>query len=469
MNSKDTERLKDFLEKVDNTGSKITSPVVFSIGYSAPKRLYAKSSLSDAKKERYCIERDFWSSNNKVSAAASKEGGPNSNNSLDYLLEEEKVKEGLIEEDALTSFMEEAGYDGIDYFTNTKKLNVKTATNSGAFSDKGIITKQRMKELRKELQTNEGFIWHGIISLQDCYNAKFESQKDAIAFINKFFPKLFKDNNRDFSNIQIIASLHCNTENRHIHFLAYEKNVESWHASSHTQGIFTPESLEAFRNNSSDYISEWSSHYAIARAELLKQFKTLTTEQKNSKLYNIIQDLSKELPKEGRLSYNSSNIGNEGRKKIDLARDEIIELFPELKDKRQEALGLILSNTREIDGKKVLDKKYKGLLKDLNERLGNVVIGIVKNFNFNSNTNLFKKDYFSNTNTTPKRITKSIKDNPTVFLKSAKQKRKDGIIKFTNGAFSSAINNYIKDHFSRSLEEIEFEILLRERKKKNAD
>lgn len=103
--------------------------------------------------------------------------------------------------------------------TTTKKSNL-----TGLFGKDGEIKKDKLNELKKDLQETKSNIWSGVLSFTEEYgNLVCNKKSDAKKIIKNSIEQLFKNQGLDANNINYMCSFHTNTNNPHIHFIYWEK------------------------------------------------------------------------------------------------------------------------------------------------------------------------------------------------------------------------------------------------------
>ena len=95
---------------------------------------------------------------------------------------------------------------------------------TGVFNKNGMISKEEVKAMKERLRNNKGNIWHGFISFDEENSHKIDHPDKCIELIKRNFGQFFKDAQMDEENIDLMCSLHLDTEHHlHIHFCFWEK------------------------------------------------------------------------------------------------------------------------------------------------------------------------------------------------------------------------------------------------------
>ena len=96
--------------------------------------------------------------------------------------------------------------------------------STGAFDADGDITPERAAEIKQHLKTTKSIVWVGVLSFEEEYGKKFcDDKAAAYAMMQEAFPALFKQSHLKYENIEWYATLHRNTDNRHLHITFWEK------------------------------------------------------------------------------------------------------------------------------------------------------------------------------------------------------------------------------------------------------
>ena len=183
----------------------------------------------------------------------------------------------------------------------------------GAFSKNGLLTDKEKRELREMLRTTQSNIWDMVISFREDFgNAYCRDYDQAYEFCKSELPKFFKRAGLDPDNVVWYAGLHENTENKHIHISFFEKEPThyanggklTYHSGTINKKILL-ESKFFFERK----LTNASAEIVKARKDLYEKynlnFSNFDLCKKGKKL---LLELYKELPKSGRLGYDSENM-----------------------------------------------------------------------------------------------------------------------------------------------------------------
>ena len=198
----------------------------------------------------------------------------------------------------------------VDYTGNKEK-------SAGAFDRKGLMTDERLERTKEMLRKTHSVIWRGIVSFEgefgDFHMRCFE---DAYSLMKTQFPKFIKAAGLDYGNVVWFAAMHRNTLNRHIHLTFFERRGTHERKGKkvlcYSKGKLPPEAFAEFKFNMESYLSgEWRDVVAARDKISFKgdEGRKMYDKFCSNQLQKKIHKLSLLLPKEGRLSYNSANMG----------------------------------------------------------------------------------------------------------------------------------------------------------------
>lgn len=119
----------------------------------------------------------------------------------------------------------------MDYAGNKQKA-------TGAFSANGLLSTKEKTEIRKQLKRTKSVIWDMIVSFKEEYGKeKMKLWRNAYELLSKELPVFLKDNNIPVDNVIWFASLHENTDNRHMHISFFEKEPVHMDGDSDTKNF----------------------------------------------------------------------------------------------------------------------------------------------------------------------------------------------------------------------------------------
>lgn len=246
--------------------------VVFNLNYTSAK---PPNNLTPDRKADYIARRKFYNLTAEY-------------NYFTYSLADKKVQENATAE---------------DYFTKS----------TGLFNLDGKIDDDGLAKLKEKLRTTESIIWHGVISFDEETSKSFETEDAAIKFMQRTFGAFVDKTSLDKDNIELYASLHKDTDNRHIHFAFFErepKHLNTKGERCYTQkGNFGKGALLDFLVSSNMHLSKDKDLYYTARNAMIDKMKTLRGDGNYvAEVKKLLTSLAKDLPKTGRLQYNAEDM-----------------------------------------------------------------------------------------------------------------------------------------------------------------
>ena len=92
---------------------------------------------------------------------------------------------------------------------------------TGVFNKNGMISKEEVKAMKERLRNNKGNIWHGFISFDEENSHKIDHPDKCIELIKRNFGQFFKDAQMDEESIDLMCSLHLDTEHHYISIFVF--------------------------------------------------------------------------------------------------------------------------------------------------------------------------------------------------------------------------------------------------------
>lgn len=335
--------------------------VVMGIGFAPTEDALAKLSPEDQKK--YGRERKFYSCSGKQNYVSYINDG--TKNKLDYV-----------------------AYSGDD------------EKSFGVFDQNGLLDKVQQAQLREKLRATKSNIWHGYISFtQEFGNEYMNGQEDAYRLIVTEFPKFLKRAGLNPDNITWYAGLHENTLHRHIHFSFFENEPMRFTSRERkckqfSEGHIPNEILARFRVNIEQRLTNITGELKAARQRVtdIMQCVMFTPEHKlrlTKQQQELVSEIAKRLPSDGRLSYASENMAFL-RPQINQTVDAIIRssrpLYEAFTAFFNSAVSYDESTKKMLIAQKIPEKNWDGylhtdkVLEDMYRRLGNYVINTARVF-----------------------------------------------------------------------------------------
>lgn len=238
-------------------------------------------------------------------------------------------------------------YNYFSYTLNGKKVvknkdaeqyYTRGGTNGGLFDMRGALSEEQVQEMKSQLKTTRSIIWHGVISFDDDTSKGFETQESAIKFLNQTFGAFIDRTQLNRKNICVFASLHKDTDHRHIHFAFFEKEPNHRYKDGTVdytrRGKISQKAIDNYLVSANMHLSEHGEEYYSARDRALDRLNELRREgfgrRAQREVRAAVTALAAELPGKGRLQYRAKNM-EEYRERIDRVADLIIQSDPAAK------------------------------------------------------------------------------------------------------------------------------------------
>ncbi len=271
--------------------------------------------------------------------------------------------------------------DYLDYAGNQEK-------SSGLFSSDVLLSDEEKKDIRKRLRETDSCVWDMVISFEEGYGKKnVYDYRKAQDLLRKTLPGYLKSIGLEPENVTWFAGLHTNTDNRHIH-LSFFENVPSvydrkTHSFRYRKGKVSMEKVNQFKMRIESYFLEPIQGIERVRKKVMEKTKEQVTGLLKEVIVEskrLLRDLYEEIPKEGRLGYESREM-KPYRGKIDAVIDLVLEnenlgnSYRKLKEEMRERdrkIRTICKNQKNADLEPyIYTSKFE---KDLRRRMGNLII-----------------------------------------------------------------------------------------------
>lgn len=347
--------------------------VVFNIEWTPPKPQESWSAKQKAK----------WASNRKFYTCNAEPGEPDV---AHYTADGEKVdrpdKELLREHaarrldmdlsDRLPDKSEARSID--EYMTRFNTL--------GAFNLDGAMTEREFEEWINGARKAPGNIWHGVLSLP-MWQSKLVGYEDMERLVHQTFGNFLRYAGFNPDNIALLAAMHENTENKHVHFTFYEKAPKYRDSNGNLgykiNGHIPKALLKEYRMSATAYLDEHKQDLSKYRDEVVRALRGVPTDKD---IYIALCELAEKLPKRGRLQYNSDNIAPY-RKEINAVAQMLLRHSPEAMAANNKALSEIARRGSALAETGTDNSYTKRLTDEYISRLGNVVLDMVKQYRNN--------------------------------------------------------------------------------------
>ena len=261
-----------------------------------------------------------------------------------------------------------------EYVGNTEK-------SCGVFNKDGLLSDEQKRDLRKQLRETKSCIWDCVISFREEFGNEYcRDYEQAHNFLVKELPKFFKRAGLDKGNIVWYAGLHENTENKHIHLSFFEKEPKfyanggklKFHSGKIDKDVLIGSKLifeRALTNKSAEIVK--------ARKDLNEKYKIgLSPYEMTRTMKKKLLELYREIPAQGRTSYDSENM-KFLRKKVDDTTESVLYSNPQIKNSYLDyKLKINEYKIWQQEQYKHIPDKYNADIynQDLMRRLGNMTI-----------------------------------------------------------------------------------------------
>ena len=190
--------------------------------------------------------------------------------------------------------------------------------NTGVFNDRGMISQEKVTKMKERLRRNQGYIWHGFISLNAEQSPKIDTPEKCIELIKRTFPSFLKDAKLRPDNIDLMCALHLDRPHHlHIHFVFWEKEPKFKDAKSgelkyRRRGKIDKKSIDGMFVRLGLFLSDKKDILYKSRDEAIRDLKELLGAKafihKPEDVKKEILALARDLPKSGRVTYGSKDM-----------------------------------------------------------------------------------------------------------------------------------------------------------------
>lgn len=266
---------------------------------------------------------------------------------------------------------------------------------SSLFNKNGLMTKEDKAKLRNELRNTESCVGDLVVSLEHKLGMdKWKTWADAQRTICKVLPKFFRDARFFPDNMEWYGAFHENTDNPHVHIGFFEKKPMLHYNDRATLEYHKPLLVKkVFQTTVDNLKANVVSTLAGLDFDLAAYRDSLLTGAGNEMIKNkgdaelrlLVKDIYENLPKQGKVSYQSKDM-DPIREKVDKVTDYIIannedmgRAFDDLKEKLMEHDAEIEKNMGQLKKKNPdLDPAdyylYDKVTKDIYKRCGNMIL-----------------------------------------------------------------------------------------------
>lgn len=349
---------------------KSNEAVVFSLEYTPPVPL----KKWDAKKiDEWKNNRDFYSCRGE-------------NTAIKYILDDQKV----VDIDGETMRADATRRLGIDLSnrlpSKSEAKNIAeymTRFNTlGAFNLNGVMTQAELDEYRRMAQSTTACIYHGVISLS-AKQSELVSYSDFQRLIKQTFGGFLKSAGFDPKNVAMLAAMHTNTENKHVHFCFFEKEPKHVRCDGRLgfrERYCVPQKLlDEYRMSATAFLDENKRDLYSFRNVVIGSLRSIGFSPSDKQLLTALKKLSAILPERGQLQYNADNIAP-FRKDIDDVVKMLLRKNPRALSAHNEVLKEIARRGKNLAETGTKNDYAKRLTQEYKSRLGNVVLGYVRQY-----------------------------------------------------------------------------------------
>ena len=189
--------------------------------------------------------------------------------------------------------------------------------STGVFNGDGLLSEEKVAEMKERLKNNKGNIWHGFVSLNKEQSHKIDTPEKCIGMIKATFGQFFQDAKLDKKNIDLMCALHLDRpDHLHFHFVFWEKEPK-YKGKDETftyrrKGKIDKTAIDNLFVRLGTYIDEGRDGLYKSRVEAIRALRGMTAIRKvmtgKDEIKQEIIALAKDLPKTGRLSYGSKDM-----------------------------------------------------------------------------------------------------------------------------------------------------------------
>jgi len=317
-----------------------------------------------------------------------------------------KAREKYIKKRKFYTCNSDNGYNYVDYADVGSKNKADYVDYSGdeekskgLFSFHGKLTKKEKRELKEQLRTTKSIVWDLVISFKPEWGQKYcADYEQAYEIFKSVLPRFYKRCGFKPDNMVTYFSLHTSTKHKHAHISFFEKEPLRYKSRGkelhYSDGHITKACLQFLKVITEQKASDISAELKVLRKELTQSQKQAIDKQLGAKHFQTefrqgLADLMNDLPKTGRLGYDSDNMASV-RPKIDKLVDCLIKSNKSAFKAFNEFNNALISKdikTREMLKHNKIDEKYWAqyliadkYLDDIYRRLGNQIINSVRVF-----------------------------------------------------------------------------------------
>ena len=189
--------------------------------------------------------------------------------------------------------------------------------STGVFNGGGLLSEEKVAEMKERLKKNKGNIWHGFVSLNKEQSYKIDTPEKCIGMIKATFGQFFQDAKFDKKNIDLMCALHLDRpDHLHFHFVFWEKEPKY----KGKDGTYTYRRKGKIEKTAIDnlfvrlgmYVDDGRDRLYKSRVEAIRALRGMTAIRKamtsKDEIKEAVTALAKALPEKGRLTYGSKDM-----------------------------------------------------------------------------------------------------------------------------------------------------------------
>lgn len=189
--------------------------------------------------------------------------------------------------------------------------------STGVFNGNGLLSEEKVAEMKERLKNNKGNIWHGFVSLNKEQSYKIDTPEKCIGMIKATFGQFFQDAKLDKKNIDLMCALHLDRpDHLHFHFVFWEKEPKykgkDGVLSYRRKGKIEKTAIDNLFVRLGMYVDDGRDRLYKSRVEAIRVLRGMTAIKRvmvsKDEIKQEIISLAKDLPKTGRLTYGSKDI-----------------------------------------------------------------------------------------------------------------------------------------------------------------
>ena len=189
--------------------------------------------------------------------------------------------------------------------------------STGVFNGGGLLSEEKVAEMKERLKNNKGNIWHGFVSLNKEQSYKIDTPEKCIGMIKATFGQFFQDAKLDKKNIDLMCALHLDRpDHLHFHFVFWEKEPKykgkDGMLSYRRKGKIEKTAIDNLFVRLGMYVDDGRDRLYKSRVEAIRALRGMTAIKKvmvsKDEIKQEIISLAKDLPKTGRLTYGSKDM-----------------------------------------------------------------------------------------------------------------------------------------------------------------